>query len=98
MPRPATKPLEVYCNVLASVGASLLVCYPELRGVRYSWLQFIPVCIINRKISQCKGPTSIKRRCQHAIWSVRYKRFHYGTGTPETKVLMLRSMYAEWIN
>ena len=27
---------EVYYNVLVSVGASLLVCYPELRGICYS--------------------------------------------------------------
>ena len=34
---------EVFCNVLVSVRASLLVRYLELRGVRYSWFLFILV-------------------------------------------------------
>ena len=49
-PRPVTTPLcplwEVYCNVLVSVRASLLVRYPELRGVRYSEGRFVLVNIL----------------------------------------------------
>ena len=36
-----TTPLcPVYCNMLVSVCANLLVHYPELRGVRYSGVLF----------------------------------------------------------
>ena len=47
MPCPSTMPLcplkEVYCSVLVSVRARLLVHYLELRGVRYSGVRFILV-------------------------------------------------------
>ena len=42
---------EAYCNVLVSVCASLLVRYPELRGVRYSGVQTILLVIIRRSAS-----------------------------------------------
>ena len=53
------KPLYPLSEVLifqVLVGASLLVHYPELRGVRYSGVMFILV-------GWCMGHMSVRRRC-----------------------------------
>jgi hypothetical protein len=41
--------------VLVSVRESLLVCYPELRGVRYSEVQFVLVIYICLYIGRSAG-------------------------------------------
>ena len=75
MPYPLSMPLvryqsEIYCNVLVSVYASLLVRCPELRGVSYSGVQTIILVIDIGRLAGAKAICPVS-----AIWSVRYKKF-----------------------
>ena len=54
--------LEVYCNVLVSVYAGLLVRYPELRGVHYSEILFILVIIGGLAGAKARCPLDRSRR------------------------------------
>ena len=72
-------PLSVYCNVLASVHASLIVHYLELQSVCYSGIHLYTSDIgrwpVKRPDVRWTEVSAIKTEVS-AIWSVRYKRFH----------------------